>query len=104
MPRDPLRLPYAGSPIDPFHAAMKLVIKLAVGLLLVALLVVAGAAAALYLNAAKSERPVGFARLSVADPEDTPLDVGVWYPTDSTPGFALIGISPQIVAGNGNVA
>ena len=104
MPRDPLRVSHAGLPIDPFQALMQLVIKLAVGLLLVALLVIAGAAAALYLNAAKPERPVGFARLSVPDPEDAPLDVGVWYPTDSRPGFGLVGISPQIVAGNGNVA
>jgi predicted dienelactone hydrolase len=83
---------------------MRLALKVGIGLLIVLALLVAGAFAALYLNAATPERPVGFEEIVIKDPQDKPLAVAVWYPTESRPGLTVIGLSAQMVATNGAVA
>lgn len=83
---------------------MKLVLKLfGVVVLLVALAVI-GAFASLRMGAATPLHPVGFTQVTVRDPDDKPLDVGIWYPTHSPAGLNLIGFSMQRVASNGTVA
>ena len=82
---------------------MKLAIKIVAGLLIVLALLVTAALATLYLKAATPEHPVGFAQVAVKDPQDKPLQVDVWYPTDSPPGLSIIGFSAQKVATNGTV-
>ncbi|HTA65611.1 MAG TPA: hypothetical protein VK753_08905 [Xanthomonadaceae bacterium] len=57
----------------------------------------------LYMGAAKPTHPVGFAEVVVRDPDDEPLQVGIWYPTDSRTGTSLIGLSMQKVAADGHV-
>jgi predicted dienelactone hydrolase len=47
---------------------------------------------------------VGFSKLSVPDPGNPPLEVGVWYPTDATPHAAGIGLFTQVVAPDAPVA
>jgi predicted dienelactone hydrolase len=83
---------------------MKLALKIIAGLLIALALLVLGVLAAVYLKAATPEHPVGFAEIAVKDHEDKPLQVDIWYPTDSAPGLSLIGLSAQKVATNGTVA
>jgi len=83
---------------------MKLALKIVAGLLIALALLVLGVLAAVYLKAATPEHPVGFAEIAVKDHEDKPLQVDIWYPTDSPPGLSLIGLSAQRVATNGTVA
>ena len=83
--------------------AIKTILKIAAGLLAAAVLLVGAGLVAQYVNAAKPEHPVGFAEFTVQDPEDKPLKVGVWYPTDASAGFNIIGLSAQMVALNGPV-
>jgi predicted dienelactone hydrolase len=83
---------------------MKLALKIVAGLLIALALLVIGVLATLYLNTATPEHPVGFAQIAVKDREDKPLQVDLWYPTDSQPGLSLIGFSAQKVATNGAVA
>ncbi|HET9579557.1 MAG TPA: hypothetical protein VFP44_17120 [Usitatibacter sp.] len=47
---------------------------------------------------------VGYTSLSVPDPGDQPLEVGVWYPTDARPSVVDMGLSRQLVAQDGAVA
>jgi predicted dienelactone hydrolase len=82
---------------------MKLALKVGASLLIVLALLVAGALAMLYLNAATPEHPVGFTEIAVKDPHDKPLQVDIWYPTDSRSGLSVIGFSAQRVATNGAV-
>ena len=79
--------------------AAKIGLSVLVGLALLAMV----AFAALYLNAATPEHPVGFAAMAIQDPQDRPLEVAVWYPTDSRPSPTLIGLSAQRVAAHGAV-
>lgn len=83
---------------------MKLGLKIGAGLLIALALLVAAALATLYLDAATSEHPVGFAEIAIKDPQDKPLRVDIWYPTDSRSGISVIGLSAQKVAANGAVA
>jgi len=83
---------------------MKLLLKLFGGIVVLIALVVSGLFASLYIGAATPLHPVGFMHVTVRDPDDKPLDVGVWYPTDSSAGLSLIGLSMQRVASNGAVA
>jgi predicted dienelactone hydrolase len=82
---------------------MKLALRIAGGILLLLVLAVGGFAASLYFNAATSEHPVGFQQVMVRDPQDKPLTLGIWYPTDAKPGVTLLGLSMQSVARDGNV-
>ena len=82
---------------------MKLALKIIGGMVLVVLLVVMGGVAAVFLNAAKPPHRVGFEQVTVLDTQDKPLDVGIWYPTDSKPSPTVIGLSAQWVATNGTV-
>ena len=83
---------------------MRLVLKFVGGFVILLLLLVAGVFVSLYRGAATPAHPVGFVQVTVADADDKPLSVGIWYPTDSESGTNLIGLSMQKVAGNGNVA
>jgi predicted dienelactone hydrolase len=83
---------------------MQLILKIVVGMVAVLALVAIAAVSSQYLNAAKPEHLVGFEELTIPDPQDKPLTVGVWYPTDSEPGLSLIGLSAELVAKNGTVA
>ena len=82
---------------------MKLALKVVIGVAVALALVAIGAVATVLVSAARPAHPVGFAQLTVQDPQDKPLDVGIWYPTDSAPGPSLIGLSAQTVARNGRV-
>jgi predicted dienelactone hydrolase len=82
---------------------MRLALRIIVGLAVVLTLLVVGAVAVLFLSAEKPEHPVSFAQVLVQDPQDKPLDVGIWYPTDARPGLSLIGLSAQRVAKDGIV-
>ncbi len=82
---------------------MKLPLKILVVLGIVLALAAISLVAALFLTAERPAHPVGFKQLTVQDPQDKPLDVGVWYPTGSPPGFSVIGLSAQRVASNGAV-
>ena len=83
---------------------MKLALKILTGLVVALAVAAIGVFAALLVSAERPARPVGFELLTVHDPQDKPLDVGIWYPTDSPPGFNVIGLSAQRVASNGPVA
>jgi predicted dienelactone hydrolase len=82
---------------------MKLALTILTVLVIVLALTAIGAAAAVFLTAERPAHLVGFKQLTVQDPQDKPLDVGIWYPTDYRPGFSVIGLSPQRVASNGTV-
>lgn len=82
---------------------MKLALRIVVLLVALVVLAVVIAAAVIYSRAERPPRPVGFTRIVVPDPQDRPLEVGVWYPTDAEPGFQLIGLSAQRVAANAPV-
>ena len=82
---------------------MRVVLKIVGGIVILLTIVVVGGLASIFLRAASPAHRVGFAQVSVLDPDDKPLDVGIWYPTDSVPGTSLIGFSAQKVAGNGTV-
>ena len=83
---------------------MRLALKAGVSLLIVLALLAVGAFTALYLNAATPEHPVGFAKILVKDPQDKPLEVAIWFPTDSRPEPSVVGLSAQMVATNGDIA
>lgn len=46
---------------------------------------------------------VGYTTLSIPDPPDRPLEVGLWYPTDAAPTSVDMGLSRQMVAQDGPV-
>ena len=82
---------------------MKLVAKVLLGLVLVFAVVVIGVLAAVVLDAARPANPVGFEQATVPDPQDKPLAVGIWYPTNSQSRPTLMGLSVQRIAMNGTV-
>jgi predicted dienelactone hydrolase len=82
---------------------MRLALKIIGGIVVLLMVVVIGGLASIFLGATTPTRPVGFAQVTVQDPDDKPLDVGIWYPTDSHSGLSLIGLSAQKVASNGTV-
>ncbi len=82
---------------------MRLILKVVAGAVLILALVAAGAIARVFLNAATPAHPVGFQEVTVADAQDKPLHVAIWYPTNSPPGRSLIGLSAQMVANEGAV-
>jgi hypothetical protein len=86
-----------------FRHAMRLVLKSVVGIVVLLVLVAGGVIGSFDINAATPMHPVGFAQVTVQDPDDKPLQVGIRYPTDSHAGSSLIGLSMQKVAGNGTV-
>jgi predicted dienelactone hydrolase len=47
---------------------------------------------------------VGFQWITVADPEDRPLDVAVWYPSDSPVASQALGLQHQMVAADGAIS
>jgi predicted dienelactone hydrolase len=51
----------------------------------------------------RPSRPVGFQLVHVPDPDGTPLNVAVWYPTESTSKPALMGFIVQFVANDAPV-
>jgi predicted dienelactone hydrolase len=83
---------------------VRLALKILGGVALLLMLAVAGLAVSLYLDAATSEHPVGFQRVTVHDPDDKPFTLAIWYPTDAKPGATLMGLSMQTIARNGNVS
>ena len=83
--------------------ALRRIIKIVVGLVVVLALVGIGAVGMLVLGAAKPDHSVGFEQVMVRDPQDAPLEVGIWYPTDASPAMSLIGLSVQRVSSNGAV-
>lgn len=82
---------------------MKLILKLLVGALGVALALVAALAAYLFSTALTPARPVGFQQATVADPGHAPIAVDIWYPTSARPGFVLLGATGERVASGGAV-
>ena len=46
---------------------------------------------------------VGFRTITIPDPRDRPLEVGLWYPTDASPTSVDMGLSRQLVAQDGPV-
>ncbi len=82
---------------------MRLALKIGIGLVVVLAVAASGVFGALFLGAAKPDQPVGFDEVSVNDPHDRPLAVGIWYPTAAKPGLRLVGFSAQRVADDGTV-
>jgi predicted dienelactone hydrolase len=74
-----------------------------VGLVVTATLVAALVALALS-TALETTRPVGFQRVEAADHGGRPLEVSVWYPTDTSPRpTTLLGLRLMAVAPGGQV-
>lgn len=46
---------------------------------------------------------VGFATVSIADPQDKPIETAIWYPTDAAPSPIDLGLSRQSLAPQGRV-
>lgn len=72
--------------------------------LLILVIVAVAITTSLYIDAARPEHRVGFQMVTVHNPDGKPLQVAIWYPTTSQPGFRLIGHVPQVLATNGTVA
>lgn len=53
--------------------------------------------------AAQTNAAVGFQYFTIPDPQGQPIEVGVWYPTDSVPKAERIESATQVVAHNGPV-
>lgn len=83
---------------------MKRLLKIVAAVVLLLVVAVAAFVGSLFVGAATPPKPVGFQEVIVPDTSDKPLAVGIWYPTDSSPGRSLIGLSAQRVATNGNVS
>jgi predicted dienelactone hydrolase len=77
---------------------MRTFLKITGAVVAVLLLLLCGAAANLFSNAAKPRHLVGFEQLQIADPADKPLTVGIWYPSNQAPKRTLIGLSVQQVS------
>jgi predicted dienelactone hydrolase len=52
---------------------------------------------------AQPQTAVGFQHFTIPDPQGSPIEVGVWYPTDSAPKAEAIETAQQIVARDGAV-
>jgi predicted dienelactone hydrolase len=68
-------------------------------------ILIALALAALFIAPAVAEpqAAVGFQHFTIPDPQGSPIEVGVWYPTDSAPREERIESAQQIVARDGAV-
>ncbi len=66
-------------------------------------LLLVGLAAWLAMSPAACAGPVGFARIAVPDGAGPPLQVGIWYPTDTPPKPTPVGPFVQTVAPDGAV-
>jgi predicted dienelactone hydrolase len=47
---------------------------------------------------------VGFQQVTAPDPDDRPLEIGIWYPSDASASPQRLGLYEQTVAPNGAVA
>lgn len=83
---------------------MKILLRVVVGFLLTLALLVGAITISLFVVAARPKHWVGFQMITVRNPQGKPLQVAIWYPTDSQPGFRLIGFLPQMLATNGTAA
>ncbi|HWT14046.1 MAG TPA: dienelactone hydrolase [Allosphingosinicella sp.] len=83
---------------------MKLALKIIGGI--VGLLIILAVALATYVDATaiEPERPVGFQQVAAPDPGRPSIAVTLWYPTDSEPGFILLGSHGERVASDAPVA
>jgi predicted dienelactone hydrolase len=64
----------------------------------------AAATFGVFVMAATSALSAGFERVTVPDPGDAPLAVGIWYPSDAPAAPQPIGLLQQTVAASGAVA
>ena len=55
------------------------------------------------LTAGQADAAVGFQHFSIDDPQGPPIEVGVWYPTTTTPKLEAIETDQQTVARNAPV-
>jgi len=99
-----VRVQAALADLRPSEADMKILVRVFVGLLTTLAVVAILIAASLYAGAARPEHPVGFQTVSVPNPQGKPLQVAIWYPTASRPGFRLVQFQPQVLASDGAVA
>jgi hypothetical protein len=83
---------------------MKILLRVVVGFLLTLALLVGAITLSLFVDAARPKHRVGFQMVTVRNPQGKPLHVAIWYPTDSQPGFRLVGFVPQMLATNGTAA
>jgi predicted dienelactone hydrolase len=83
---------------------MRTLRRIGISLALTMTVLMIAAGASFLLSADRPEHPVGFQIVAVPNPPSKPLQVAVWYPTGSRPGFHFVQFAPQIVAANGTVA
>jgi predicted dienelactone hydrolase len=83
---------------------MKILLRVVVGFLLTLALLVGAIATSLFIDAARPTHRVGFQMVTVRNPQGKPLQVAIWYPTNSRPGFRLVGFVPQMLATNAPAA
>ena len=67
-------------------------------------MILALAACAAKTTPSDSPPHVGYTTITVPDPQDRPLEVGLWYPTDASASPVDMGLSRQMVAQDGAVA
>ena len=67
------------------------------------LALVVGLAIFVFATALRPSRPIGFQQAMVADAGHKPIEVSIWYPTDSKPGFIFLGSGGLRVANKGRV-
>ena len=83
---------------------MKIALKIAIGVVFALALLAVGLFGSLYFDAARPEHAVGFQNVTVLNPKSKPLNVAIWYPTDSNPRLKMVGHIPQMLAVDGVVA
>jgi hypothetical protein len=83
---------------------MRTLRRIGISLALTMTVLMVAAGASFLLSADRPEHPVGFQIVAVPIPPSKPLQVAIWYPTDSRPGFHFVQFALQIVAANGTVA
>lgn len=77
--------------------------KIVGGLAAFLLVIVLGLAIYVYATALKPAKPVGFQQVAIRDPGSPPISAAIWYPTSSSPSFALLGLAGERVAKDGAV-
>jgi len=82
---------------------MKLLLRIGIGLLLTVVLLAVVVTASLYVEAARPGHRVGFQMVTMRNPQGKPLQIAIWYPTDSPARFRLIQHVPQMLATDGTV-
>jgi predicted dienelactone hydrolase len=82
---------------------MRVILRIVIGVAIVLALAALGILTALFFEAARPEHQVGFQRVKVRDRQVKPLDVAIWYPTESRLRLRLVGFSPQMLASDGTV-